>query len=82
MPLNIIGFSSLIAVVLLSFNYRRTENFNRTIIIFISIILLQVVSITTSNLSIKYINMQHFNFIPSVLCLFLIPVLINKLKKI
>ena len=81
MPLNIIGFSSLIAIVLLSFNYRRTESLNRTVIIFISIILLQVVSITASNLSIKY-EYATFNFIPSILCLFLIPVLINKSKKI
>lgn len=82
MPLNIIGFSSLIAIILLSFNYRRTESLNRTVIIFISIILLQVVSITASNLSIKFMNMQLFNFIPSILCLFLVPVLIDKSKKI
>ena len=82
MPLNIIGFSSLVAIVLLSFSYKRTENLNRTIIIFITIILLQVVSIITSNLSIKYQDMQIFNFIPTVLCLFLIPALINKSKKI
>ena len=82
MPLNIIGFSSLIAIILLSFNYRRTEGLNRTVIIFISIILLQVVSITASNLSIKFMNMQLFNFIPSILCLFLVPVLIDKSKKI
>ena len=82
MPLNIIGFSSLVAIVLLSFSYKRTENFNRTIIIFITIILLQVVSIVTSNLSIKYQDMQIFNFIPTVLCLFLIPALISKSKTI
>ena len=82
MPLNIIGFSSLIAIVLLSFNYRRTESLNRTVIIFTSIILLQVVSITASNLSIKFMNMQLLNFFPSILCLFLIPVLIKKSKKI
>jgi lipopolysaccharide export LptBFGC system permease protein LptF len=82
MPLNIIGFSSLVAIILLSFSYKRTENLNRTIIIFITIILLQVVSIITSNLSIKYQDMQIFNFIPTVLCLFLIPALINKSKKI
>lgn len=82
MPLNIIGFSSLVAIILLSFSYKRTENLNRTIIIFITIILLQVVSIVTSNLSIKYQDMQIFNFIPTVLCLFLILPLISKSKKI
>ena len=76
MPLNIIGFSSLIAIVLLSFNYRRTESLNRTVIIFISIILLQVVSITASNLSIKYMNMQLLNFFPSILTTSIPPLLI------
>ena len=48
MPLNIITFSSLIAVILLSFSFKRTENLNRTIYIFITIIILQVISIISS----------------------------------
>ena len=82
MPLNIIGFSSLIAVLLLSFSYKRVESLNRTIIVFISIIILQIISIIFSNFSIKFENMQFFNFTPTILCFFLIPLLLNKSKKI
>ncbi len=82
MPLNIITFSSLIAVLLLSFNYRRTESLNRTVTIFTTIILLQIVSIISSNLSIKLSEMHFLNFLPAILSFLFVPLFMNKSKKI
>lgn len=82
MPLNIITFSSLIAVILLSFSFKRTENLNRTIYIFITIIILQVISIISSNISIKIPNMQMLNFLPAILSFTLVPFFLKRSKKI
>ena len=55
MPLNIIGFGIVIFVIM-SFSYQRKENVLKPIIVFGTIILLQVISIVSSNISIKYIQ--------------------------
>ena len=82
MPLNIIGFAIVIAFLIMSFNYQRKESFLKTIIIFGTIILLQIISIISSNISMKYSNFESLNFFPAIFCLFLIIFLSNRSKKV
>ena len=82
MPLNIIGFGVVIAFVIMSFGYQRKENVLKPIMVFGTIILLQVISIVSSNISIKYSNFQALNFFPVICCLFLIIFFINRSQKV
>ncbi len=82
MPLNIIGFSLVIVFLLLSFSFQRKENFSRTISVFGTIILLQIISILSSNVSIKYNDYQAFNFFPLTFCLITLVFFINRSKRI
>ena len=82
MPLNIIGFGIVIAFVIMSFGYQRKENVLKPIIVFGTIILLQIISIVSSNISIKYQNFQILNFFPVIFCLFLVIFFSNRLQKV
>ena len=82
MPLNVVGFGIVIAFVIISFGYQRKESVLKPIIVFGTIILLQIISIVSSNISIKYSNFQVLNFFPAIFCLFLIIFLINRLQKV
>ena len=68
MPINIIGFGILIMFVTLSFGYSRKENISKTLIVFLTVIILQIISIISSNLSIKFSNYEMLNFIPILFC--------------
>ena len=65
MPLNIIGFSILVMFITISFAYTRKENISKTLLVFLTIIILQIISIISSNLSIKFSNYEMVNFFPS-----------------
>ena len=80
MPLNIIGFGIVIAFVIMSL-VTKERNVLKPIIVFGTIILLQVISIVSSNISIKYPNFQTLNFFPVIFCLFLV-VFYNRLQRV
>ena len=82
MPLNILGFSILVLFVMLSFNFQRKENITRTLVVFTTIIFLQIVSIISSNLSIKFENMEFMNFFPFLFCLLSLIFFVNRSRKI
>ncbi len=82
MPLNIIGFGIVISFVIMSFSYQRKESVLKPIIVFGTIILLQIISIVSSNISIKYHNFQILNFFPAIFCLFLVIFFSNRLQKV
>ncbi len=68
MPMNIIGFGVLIMFVTLSFGYSRKENISKTLLVFLIIIVLQIISIVSSNLSIKFSDFEILNFFPILFC--------------
>ena len=74
MPINVLTFSILLLSFILSLKFDRVENISMIIKILSIIIILQVLSILSSNISIKFENMQYMNFFPSIfsiiLCLF------------
>ena len=82
MPLNIIGFGMVIAFVIMSFGYKRKDSVLKPIIVFGTIILLQIISIVSSNFSIKFSNFQALNFFPVICCLFLVIFFSNRSKKV
>jgi lipopolysaccharide export system permease protein len=82
LPLNVIGFGSMILFVILSFSFQRKEDVSRTILVFFTIILLQSISIISSNLSIKYLNMEVLNFFPILFCLVSLIFLMKRSKKL
>ncbi len=82
MPLNIIGFGTLILFMILSFSFQREDNILRTIVVFSSIIFLQIISILSSNLSIKYQGLELLNFFPLAFCFFSLIYFLNKTRKI
>ena len=82
MPLNVIFFSSLVLFLILSFNFQRKEGILRTVSIFSSIIFLQIISIISSNLSIKFQDMESLNFFPTAFCLFLLSFFFHRLRKL
>ena len=82
MPLNILGFALVIIFIILSFSFKRTESVLRTISVFGTIILLQIISIIASNISIKYSKMEMMNFFPLVFCLFTFIFFLNRSNKI
>ncbi len=82
MPLNIIGFGIVISLVIMSFGYQRKESVLKPIIVFTTIILLQIISIISSNISIKYANFQILNFFPVIFCLCLVIFFSNRFQKV
>ena len=82
MPLNIIGFGMVIAFVIMSFGYQRKDSVLKPIIVFGTIILLQIISIVSSNVSIKYSNFQALNFFPVICCLLLVIFFSNRSQKV
>ncbi len=82
MPLNVIGFGALILFVILSFSFQRKENIFRTIFVFSTIIILQTISIVSSNLSIKLSSMEILNFFPIIFCSISLVILMNRAKKL
>ncbi len=82
MPLNILAFGFFIISYFLSFSYHRVEDISQTIKIMFLIIFLQILSIMSSNLSIKLINMHYINFFPFFFCLISSIYFIRKTQKI
>ena len=82
MPLNIIGFSILVMFVTISFAYTRKENISKTLLVFLTIILLQIISIVSSNLSIKFSNYEIINFFPIIFSLSTLLFFIPRSKKL
>ena len=81
-PLNVITFSMLIVCFLLSFKFDRVDNISKVLKIFALIIFLQVISITSSNFSIKFDGMHFINFIPSIFCLICSCIVLFKSKRL
>ena len=81
-PINVVAFSMLVVSFLLSFKFDRVDNISKILKIFGLIIFLQVISITSSNLSIKFDGMHLINFIPSTFCLLCSYLIILKSKRL
>ena len=62
MPINVLTFSIFLLSFILNLKFDRVENVSRTIKILSLIVILQVLSILSSNISIKFENMHHVNF--------------------
>ena len=82
MPLNVLFFSILILSFILTQKFDRVENVSRTIKILSLIVFLQVLSILSSNISIKFMEMHFFNFFPSVFSIFFTIFLLLKSRKL
>ena len=82
LPLNVIGFGILIMFVMVSFSFQRKENIFRTILVFSTIIILQSISIISSNLSIKLSDMEILNFFPILFCIISLLTLIKRSQKL
>ena len=82
MPLNIIGFSILVMFITISFAYTRKENISKTLLVFLTIIILQIISIVSSNLSIKFSNYEMINFFPIIFSLSSLLFFIPRSKKL
>ena len=82
MPLNVLFFSILILSFILTQKFDRVENVSRTIKILSLIVFLQVLSILSSNVSIRFIDMHFFNFFPTVFSIFLTIFLLLKSRKL
>jgi len=66
MPINVLSFSIFLLGFILNLKFDRVENISRTVKILSLIVFLQILSIISSNVSIKFENMHHVNFFPSV----------------
>jgi lipopolysaccharide export system permease protein len=82
MPLNVLFFSILILSFILTQKFDRLENVSRTIKILSLIVFLQVLSILSSNVSIRFLDMHFFNFFPAVFSVFLTIFLLLKSRKL
>ncbi len=82
MPINVFTFSLLLLSFILSLKFNRVENLTKTIKILSLLIFLQVLSIISSNLSIKLENLQLLNFFPSLFSFFSSIFLIHKSRKL
>ena len=82
MPLNVLFFSILILSFILTQKFDRVENVSRTIKILSLIVFLQVLSILSSNVSIRFIDMHFFNFFPTVFSIFVTIFLLLKSRKL
>ena len=67
---------------ILTQKFDRVENVSRTIKILSLIVFLQVLSILSSNVSIRFIDMHFFNFFPTVFSIFLTIFLLLKSRKL
>ena len=81
-PMNVVAFSMLVVSFLLGFKFDRVDNLSKILKVFGLIIFLQVISITSSNLSIKFDGMHFINFLPSIFCLFCSCLIIFKSKRL
>ncbi len=81
-PLNVVSYALLILSIILNLKYDRIENLFNTLKVFSAIIFLQIFSIASSNISIKFDGMHFINFIPSFLCLVFSVFLLIKSKKL
>ena len=81
-PLNVMFFSILVASFLVAFKFSRLDNILKVIKVFSLIIFLQVLTIVSSNISIKFENMHYVNFIPSLLSFLLAFYIILNSKKL
>ena len=66
MPINVLTFSIFLLSFIFNLKFDRVENVSRTIKILSLIVILQVLSILSSNISIKFENMHYVNFFPSI----------------
>ena len=66
MPINVLSFSIFLLSFILNLKFDRVENISRTIKILSLIVILQILSILSSNISIKFENMHYVNFFPSI----------------
>ncbi len=66
MPINVLSFSIFLLSFILNLKFDRVENISRTIKILSLIVILQILSILSSNISIKFENMHYINFFPSI----------------
>ncbi len=81
-PLNVFTYSMLILCYILNLKFNRVENLFKTLRIFGFIVFLQILSIISSNLSIKLADMHYINFIPSFLCFILSCFFFKKSEKL
>ena len=81
-PLNAISFSLLVVSFLLSFKFTRIDNILRVIKIFSLIIILQIFTIISSNISIKFESMHFFNFVPSIISFIITSFILIKSKRL
>ena len=82
MPINVFTFSLLLICFILSLKFDRVENLVKTIRILSLLIFLQILSIVSSNLSIKFENLHYLNFFPSIFSIFFSLYLILKSRKL
>ena len=80
-PLNAISFSLLVVSFLLSFKFTRIDNILRVIKIFSLIIILQIFTIISSNISIKF-EYAFFNFVPSIISFIITSFILIKSKRL
>ena len=81
-PINVMCFSILVASFLIAFKFSRLDNILKVIKVFSLIIFLQVLTIVSSNISIKFENMHFINFLPGFLSFLLATYIILKSKKL
>jgi len=82
LPLNILFFGLFILTFLFSLKFYRVENYKQTIKVFSIIIGLEILTIISSNLSIKIQNMQYLNFLPILFSIIAITFFISSTKKL
>ena len=82
MPVNVLTFSIFLLSFILNLKFDRVENISRTIKILSIIVILQVLSILSSNISIKFDNMHFINFLPSIISIFFALYFLIKSRKI
>ena len=82
MPMNVLTFSVLLLSFILNLKFDRVENISRTVKILATIVILQVLSILSSNISIKFESMHFVNFFPSIFSIVLSSYLLLKSRKL
>ncbi|MBD22452.1 MAG: hypothetical protein CL572_02150 [Alphaproteobacteria bacterium] len=82
MPINVLTFSIFLLSFILNLKFDRIENISRTIKILSIIVILQVLSILSSNISIKFENMHYVNFFPSIFTIILSMFFLFKSRKL
>ena len=82
MPINVLTFSIFLLSFILNLKFDRVENVSRTIKILSLIVILQVLSILSSNISIKFENMHYVNFCPSIFSIIFSTFFLMKSRKL